>query len=171
MYAVCRKYGLSRFESRHHEWMHNHLFLAYPDLDPGQFSALRAANISTEKLACVAVRSGLHHYVRHNAHPLIDQVKCFVDAVKLEIQLVATADPSRRPRSSPMSSSSSPPRFMSMSISTFRNYGWYCIFYQNSSSFFLSETMDVCDHADSNIAIMMAGNFDEAIFKMGFWFW
>ncbi|KAG4980484.1 hypothetical protein JHK85_034442 [Glycine max] len=117
--------------------MHNHLFLAYPDLDPGQFSALRAANISTEKLACVAVRSGLHHYVRHNAHPLIDQVKCFVDAVKLEIQLVATADPSRRPRSSPMS----------------------------------SKTMDVCDHADSNIAIMMAGNFDEAIFKMGFWFW
>lgn len=141
MYAVCHKYRLSHSESRHHEWMCSHLFLAYPDLDPGQFSALRAANISTEKLACVAVRSGLHHYVRHNAHPLIDQVKCFVDAVKLEIQLVATADPSRRPRSSPTSSSPSPPRFTWTSILTFRHYGWYCTFL---SEFIIKFTFFVC---------------------------
>ncbi|XP_028110017.1 ribonuclease 3-like protein 2 isoform X4 [Camellia sinensis] len=48
----------------------NFVFLAYPDLDPGQLSLLRAANISTEKLARVAVRHGLHRYVRHNAAAL-----------------------------------------------------------------------------------------------------
>ncbi|GAB4849661.1 hypothetical protein Ancab_004456 [Ancistrocladus abbreviatus] len=50
--------------------MANYLFLAYPNLDPGQLSLLRAANISTEKLARVAVRHGLYRYVRHNAAAL-----------------------------------------------------------------------------------------------------
>ncbi|KAL6968928.1 Ribonuclease 3-like protein 2, partial [Sarracenia purpurea var. burkii] len=51
----------------------NFLFLSYPDLDPGQLSLLRSANISTEKLARVAVRHGLHRYVRHNATGLDDK--------------------------------------------------------------------------------------------------
>lgn len=55
----------------------NHLFLAYPNLDPGDLSLLRAANISTEKLARVAIRGGLHCYVRHNAPALIDKVFFF----------------------------------------------------------------------------------------------
>lgn len=52
----------------------NYVFLAYPSLDPGQLSLIRAANISTEKLARVAVRFGLYHYVRHNAAALDDKV-------------------------------------------------------------------------------------------------
>ena len=45
----------------------NFVFLGYPDVDQGILSLLRAANISTEKLARVAVRHGLYRYVRHNA--------------------------------------------------------------------------------------------------------
>ncbi|KAJ1389544.1 Ribonuclease III domain [Sesbania bispinosa] len=62
----------------------NHLFLAYPSLDPGQLSLLRSANVSTEKLARVAVRHGLHRYVRHNTPPLVDRVREFVDSVAEE---------------------------------------------------------------------------------------
>lgn len=36
----------------------NYVYLAYPELEPGQFSLLRAANISTEKLARVAIHHG-----------------------------------------------------------------------------------------------------------------
>ena len=53
----------------------NYVFLAYPNLEPGQLSSLRAANISTEKLARVAVRHGLHRFIRHHAAPLHDKVK------------------------------------------------------------------------------------------------
>lgn len=52
----------------------NYVYLAYPELDPGQLSLLRAANISTEKLARVAVRHGLYKYVRHNATALDGKV-------------------------------------------------------------------------------------------------
>ncbi|KAH1242566.1 Ribonuclease 3-like protein 2 [Glycine max] len=157
--------------------MCSHLFLAYPDLDPGQFSALRAANNSTEKLACVAVRSGLHHYVCHNAPPLVDQVerfvdqvKCFVDVVKLEIHPVAHGGSVKAPKVlADVVESVATAVYVNVNFNlqklwvvlyllskfiisfSFKNYGW--------------------DHADSNIVIMMAGNFDEAIFTMGFWFW
>ena len=53
----------------------NYVFLAYPNLEPGQLSSLRAANISTEKLARVAVRHGLHRFIRHHAAPLHHKVK------------------------------------------------------------------------------------------------
>ena len=53
----------------------NYVYLAYPDLDPGQLSLLRAANISTEKLARVAVRHGLYRFLRHNAASLRNKVK------------------------------------------------------------------------------------------------
>ncbi|KAI4388198.1 hypothetical protein MLD38_000551 [Melastoma candidum] len=48
----------------------NHVFLAYPRLDPGELSLLRSANVSTEKLARVAVRHGLYSFVRRNAGAL-----------------------------------------------------------------------------------------------------
>ncbi|KAL3503544.1 hypothetical protein ACH5RR_037993 [Cinchona calisaya] len=62
----------------------NYVFLAYPDLDPGQLSLIRAANISTEKLARVAVRHGLHRYIRHNAASLHEKVRDFALAVQQE---------------------------------------------------------------------------------------
>lgn len=55
----------------------NHVYLAYPDLEPGQLSVLRAANISTEKLARVAVRHGLYRHIRDNAVALRDKVTFF----------------------------------------------------------------------------------------------
>ncbi|OIT28124.1 PREDICTED: ribonuclease 3-like protein 2 [Nicotiana attenuata] len=64
----------------------NYVYLAYPELDPGQLSLLRAANISTEKLARVAVRHGLYKYVRHNATALDEKVKEFVITVQQEEQ-------------------------------------------------------------------------------------
>ncbi|KAJ8429121.1 hypothetical protein Cgig2_016404 [Carnegiea gigantea] len=48
----------------------NFVYLAYPTVDQGILSLLRAANISTEKLARVAVRHGLYRYVRHTTAAL-----------------------------------------------------------------------------------------------------
>lgn len=62
----------------------NYVYLAYPQLDPGHLSLLRAANISTEKLARVAIKHGLYRFVRHNATALDDKVKEFSDAVSGE---------------------------------------------------------------------------------------
>ena len=59
----------------------NHVFLAYPQIDPGHLSLLRSANISTEKLARVAVRHGLYGFVRRNA-PALDE-KVFVILIYL----------------------------------------------------------------------------------------
>lgn len=50
------------------------LYLANPDHDPHVLSLVKAANTSTERLACVAIRSGLYKYVRHNSASLVDQV-------------------------------------------------------------------------------------------------
>ncbi|XP_061342227.1 ribonuclease 3-like protein 3 isoform X2 [Gastrolobium bilobum] len=66
----------------------SHLFLAYPTLDPGQLSLLRSANVSTEKLARVAIRHGFHRFVRHNAPALVHKVKEFVEVVAQEDDLV-----------------------------------------------------------------------------------
>jgi len=46
------------------------VYLAYPRVDQGILSLLRAANISNEKLARVAVRRGLYRYVRHTTADL-----------------------------------------------------------------------------------------------------
>ncbi|KAA0055862.1 hypothetical protein IC582_014598 [Cucumis melo] len=62
----------------------NYFFLAYPNLHQGQLSLLRAANVSTEKLARVAVTHGLYNYVRRNAATMDAKVKEFVDSVALE---------------------------------------------------------------------------------------
>ncbi|PIA58423.1 hypothetical protein AQUCO_00500388v1 [Aquilegia coerulea] len=62
----------------------NFVFIQYPELDPGMLSLLRAANISTEKLARVAVRHNLFSYVRHNAPSLARKVNEFSLAIQKE---------------------------------------------------------------------------------------
>ncbi|XP_057544880.1 ribonuclease 3-like protein 2 isoform X2 [Amaranthus tricolor] len=67
----------------------NFVFLGYPDVDQGILSLLRAANISTEKLARVAVRHGLYRYVRHNALALDAKVREFALTVQAEDEIAA----------------------------------------------------------------------------------
>ncbi|MFS7985361.1 putative ribonuclease III [Helianthus anomalus] len=63
----------------------NYFFLKYPDVDAGILSRLRAANVSNERLARVAVNHGLHKYVRHNkATVLNDKVFEFLTEVNEE---------------------------------------------------------------------------------------
>ncbi|XP_074557714.1 ribonuclease 3-like protein 2 [Curcuma longa] len=61
----------------------NFLFLTNPTLGPGPLTLLRAANISTEKLARVAVRHGLYRFLRHNSatldHLVRERTLCFPD--------------------------------------------------------------------------------------------
>ncbi|KAF9612354.1 hypothetical protein IFM89_039072 [Coptis chinensis] len=64
----------------------NFVYITYPDLDPGQLWLLHASNINTEKLARVAVRHGLFHFVRHNAPSLDAKVNEFSLAIKKEEQ-------------------------------------------------------------------------------------
>lgn len=52
----------------------NYLFLAYPRIDQGDLTLLRSANVSTEKLARVAVRHGFFRFLRHSTPVLNDQV-------------------------------------------------------------------------------------------------
>ncbi|XXG61712.1 hypothetical protein AAC387_Pa05g0252 [Persea americana] len=61
-----------------------HLYLAYPHLDPGKLSVLRAANGTTEKFARVAVRHGLYQYLRRNSPTLDEKVKEFADSISEE---------------------------------------------------------------------------------------
>ncbi|ONI13400.1 hypothetical protein PRUPE_4G219200 [Prunus persica] len=62
----------------------NYFFLSNPGVDPGTLSLLRSANVSTEKLARVAVRHGLYHHLRHNAPALLNKVREFTEAVNGE---------------------------------------------------------------------------------------
>lgn len=52
----------------------NYLYLAYPKLEPHELSLLRAANVSTEKLARVALNHGLYRFLRRNAPSLDEKV-------------------------------------------------------------------------------------------------
>nr|XP_043618764.1 ribonuclease 3-like protein 2 [Erigeron canadensis] len=63
----------------------NMFYLTYPDLDPGQLSILRAANLSTEKLARVAVKHHFYKYIKHNAIDVLNHmVWDFVKVVQEE---------------------------------------------------------------------------------------
>ncbi|KAJ4794400.1 hypothetical protein LUZ62_045646 [Rhynchospora pubera] len=62
----------------------NYLYSSHPDLGPGHLSALRSANISTEKLARVAVRHGIYALVRRNSPKLDRQVEEFTNMVMQE---------------------------------------------------------------------------------------
>lgn len=64
----------------------NYVYLAYPNLDPGHLSLIRAANISTEKLARVAVRHNLYRFVRHNAAYLFDKVPFSMVCLRTQIE-------------------------------------------------------------------------------------
>ncbi|XP_015899137.1 ribonuclease 3-like protein 2 isoform X1 [Ziziphus jujuba] len=76
----------------------NYVFLAYPQLDPGQLTSLRSANISTEKLARVAVRHGLYPYVRRNVANLDDKVREFDKAVREEDEMVVYGGSVKAPK-------------------------------------------------------------------------
>ncbi|KAF2314158.1 hypothetical protein GH714_023795 [Hevea brasiliensis] len=56
------------------------------------------ANISTEKLARVAIRHGLYRFVRHNASSLDDKVREFTDAVSQEDDAVAYGGSVKAPK-------------------------------------------------------------------------
>ncbi|XAR56719.1 Ribonuclease III [Bertholletia excelsa] len=66
----------------------NFLFRNYPEIDQGQLTLLRSANVSTEKLARVAVRHGLYNYVRRNVAALDEKVRDFELAVEGEDETV-----------------------------------------------------------------------------------
>nr|CDH30702.1 putative endoribonuclease dicer-like protein [Cercis chinensis] len=51
-------------------------YFLYPNMAPGRLTRLRAANVDTEKLARVAIRHGLHHYLRHKKPLLEEQLIC-----------------------------------------------------------------------------------------------
>ncbi|XP_062077622.1 ribonuclease 3-like protein 2 isoform X1 [Humulus lupulus] len=76
----------------------NYVFLAYPGIDPGHLSLLRAANVSTEKLARVAVRHGLYRFVRRNAPALDEKIREFSEAVSNEEDAVAHGGSIKAPK-------------------------------------------------------------------------
>lgn len=49
-------------------------YFMYPDLPPGSLTLLRSANVDTEKLARVAIKLGLHKFLRHKKPLLEEQV-------------------------------------------------------------------------------------------------
>lgn len=63
----------------------NFVYLNYPGLDPGKLSLLRAANISTEKLARVAVRHRLYKYLCHKVTSLDEKVYASINISKFSI--------------------------------------------------------------------------------------
>ncbi|CAK7349013.1 unnamed protein product [Dovyalis caffra] len=56
-------------------------YFMYPDLPPGALTRLRAANVDTEKLARVAIKHGLHRYLRHKKPVLEEQIREFSQAI------------------------------------------------------------------------------------------
>ncbi|KAK4575952.1 hypothetical protein RGQ29_026775 [Quercus rubra] len=68
-----------------------YLYLEFPSLSPGHLTKLRSANVSNDKLARVAVRHGLHHYIRHNNNlddSLLDEIEEFANEVSEEDDIV-----------------------------------------------------------------------------------
>lgn len=59
-------------------------FFMYPNLPPGSLTALRAANVDTEKLARVAVKYNFHNYLRHE-NPLLSKQVCYFKLFFLEL--------------------------------------------------------------------------------------
>ncbi|XP_009145633.1 ribonuclease 3-like protein 2 [Brassica rapa] len=59
----------------------NYLYLTYPNAEPHELSQLRAANVSTEKFARVALKHGLYRFLRRNAPSLDEKVTEFSEAV------------------------------------------------------------------------------------------
>lgn len=53
----------------------------YPNLSPGPLTRLRAANVDTDKLARVAIRHGLHRFLRHKKPLLGEQIREFSQGI------------------------------------------------------------------------------------------
>ncbi|XP_043689346.1 ribonuclease 3-like protein 2 [Telopea speciosissima] len=75
-----------------------YVFRAYPGLNYGQLSLLRAANMSTENLARIAVRHELYRYVRRNAPSLDANVREFVLAIQGEGRAVTNCGSVEAPK-------------------------------------------------------------------------
>ncbi|XP_073036145.1 ribonuclease 3-like protein 3 [Primulina eburnea] len=58
------------------------LYFMHQDLNPGQLTKLRAANVDNEKLARVAVKHNLHKFLRHNKPLLAAKIEEFSNDVK-----------------------------------------------------------------------------------------
>lgn len=58
------------------------LYLTHPDLNPGQLTKLRAANVDNEKLARVAMKYSLHKFLLHNKPLLATKIKEFSNDMK-----------------------------------------------------------------------------------------
>ncbi|XP_027341669.1 ribonuclease 3-like protein 3 [Abrus precatorius] len=56
-------------------------FSTYTDLAPGDLTLLRAANVDTEKLARVAIKHGLHRYLRHKKPRLQEKIQEFIKGI------------------------------------------------------------------------------------------
>ncbi|XP_044504199.1 ribonuclease 3-like protein 3 [Mangifera indica] len=56
-------------------------YFMYPGLPPGSLTLLRSANVDTEKLARVAIKLGLHKFLRHKKPLLEEQVQEFSKAI------------------------------------------------------------------------------------------
>ncbi|XP_031263368.1 ribonuclease 3-like protein 3 [Pistacia vera] len=56
-------------------------YFLYPDLPPGSLTRLRSANVNTEKLARVAIKLGLHRFLRHKKPLLEEQIREFSEAI------------------------------------------------------------------------------------------
>ncbi|KAH0753120.1 hypothetical protein KY285_006268 [Solanum tuberosum] len=65
----------------------SYFFMTHPDVDCGKLTDLRSANVSTEKLARVAVRHGLYKYLRRYSAILDEKVKEFVITVQQEEEM------------------------------------------------------------------------------------
>ncbi|KAL5548447.1 hypothetical protein UlMin_003678 [Ulmus minor] len=61
-----------------------HIYLNNPELNQGELTNLRSANVSTERLARVALRRRLYDHVRRNCPDLDQQIKEFAEAVSKE---------------------------------------------------------------------------------------
>ncbi|XP_039003747.1 ribonuclease 3-like protein 3 [Hibiscus syriacus] len=57
-------------------------YFEYPDLSPGTLTRLRAANVDSDKLARVAVKHGLHRFLRHKKPLLEEQIQQFSEEIR-----------------------------------------------------------------------------------------
>ncbi|XP_076933664.1 ribonuclease 3-like protein 2 [Bidens hawaiensis] len=76
-------------------------FSSYPDIGEGPLTDLRKANVSTERLARVAVRLGLYKHIRHNKANLSalgEKVSEFITMVEEEKDVVVHGGVMRAPK-------------------------------------------------------------------------
>ncbi|KAF3613892.1 Ribonuclease 3-like protein 2 [Capsicum annuum] len=65
----------------------SYFFVTYPEIDCGKLTDLRAVNVSTEKLARVAVRHGLYNYLRRDSAVLDEKYLAFIGDAALSLAI------------------------------------------------------------------------------------